>query len=480
MLRVLRGRWIVVAALAALVLASVSSASSVLGPPLFVVGATDDHALADGGAEMYGRMTGYGLSANRMNVSYDPAQPSTIVQQAALERAIAQAVAHGVRVFLSITPAHPADVTGEVNGPQKFADYAAQVARAFPQVTDFIIGNEPNLIQFWSPTYNPDGSIAGGASYEATLAASYDALKAVNPGIDVIGMGLSPRGNPNRRTIPPVRFIKAVGDAYRASGRTRPLMDNVGLHPYPDTNTDAPEKGYPWPNLGVPNLDRGQQAFWDAFHGTGQPTFQEEAAQRPDSFVKWVLDESGWQTNTVNLPGYTGTENVPPIDESTQATYNAAMISRFACDPHIAALLFFNFIDESDRGHFQTGLIRTDGNAKPSADAVKSAIARGCTGPQASWTHSTTVDGARVDWKGRVGRVAFLYSEEDATYTLTATPKKRSNSKSITVKGTIRAHLGQGVKVPGIPTQTIAKQYKLTVTFSAAAAPERTSTFKHS
>ena len=28
------------------------------------------------------------------------------------------------------------------------------MARAFPQVSDFIIGNEPNLIRFWSPTYN--------------------------------------------------------------------------------------------------------------------------------------------------------------------------------------------------------------------------------------------------------------------------------------------------------------------------------------
>ena len=41
---------------------------------MFAVGATDDHALADGGAEMYTRMTSYGLAVNRMNVSCDPAQ----------------------------------------------------------------------------------------------------------------------------------------------------------------------------------------------------------------------------------------------------------------------------------------------------------------------------------------------------------------------------------------------------------------------
>jgi hypothetical protein len=106
-------------------------------------------------------------------------------------------------------------VTSDPNGVKKFAAYTALVARAFPSVTDFVIGNEPNLGRFWFPTYKRNKSIAAAATYEKALAASYDALKAVNSEIDVIGLAVSPRGDDRpgsaRNTISPVRFIKAVG-----------------------------------------------------------------------------------------------------------------------------------------------------------------------------------------------------------------------------------------------------------------------------
>src|SRR5262249_46171963 len=160
-----------------------------------------------------------------------PSQPTTVQQQDQLERAIATADVRGLRVLLSIAPGHSTDVTGDPNGVAKFAAYTALVARTFPSVTDIVVGNEPNLGRFWFPTYNPDKSIAAAATYEKALAASYDALKAVNPDIDVIGLALSPRGDDRpgskRNTVSPVRFIKAVGDAYRKSRRTKPIMDNV-------------------------------------------------------------------------------------------------------------------------------------------------------------------------------------------------------------------------------------------------------------
>ena len=147
-----------------------------------------------------------------------------------------------------------------------------------------MVGNEPNLGRFWFPTFNANGTIASATTYEAALAASYDALKAVRPDIDVIGIAVSPKGDDRpgsaRNTISPVRFIKAVGDAYRKSGRKKPIMDNVALHPYPFVNTDPPDKGAPWPQVSVANLDRAEQAFWDGFNGTAQPTFEEAGVQR--------------------------------------------------------------------------------------------------------------------------------------------------------------------------------------------------------
>src|SRR3954462_13704194 len=391
---------LIIAAVAALVVAGASSGAPAkpISPLPFVVGATEDQVLGfdDGGAAIYTQMTSHLLGAIRVSVDYEPSEPTTVQQKDQLERAIDAAKDKNMRVIVGIQPGHSTDVTGDPNGVKKFAAYTALVAKAFPSVNDIVVGNEPNLGRFWFPTFNADGSIASAATYEAALAASYDALKAVRSEIDVIGIAVSPRGDDRpgsaRNTISPVRFIKAVGDAYRKSRRTRPIMDNAGLHPYPSSNTYGPTRGASWPNVSVPNLDRAQQAFWDGFHATAQPTFQESAAgnaQPAGPAVRWVLDEAGWQTDTRTLPGYFGTENTPPVDEAAQARYYQQTVQRYACDPHVAALLFFHWIDEADRDRLQTGFLRPDGTAKPAADAVGSAIADGCAGALVGWRHST-------------------------------------------------------------------------------------------
>jgi hypothetical protein len=483
------------AALALVAGSSASQRSTALGPSSLIVGATEDSALGeeDGGAAQYEQMASFGLGAIRMSVDYEASQPTTIQQQEHLQRAIGAALERGVHVMLSVAPGHSTDVTGDPNGVQRFANYVALVARAFPGVNDFVIGNEPNLGRFWAPTYSARGAIVSGATYEATLAASYDALKAVNPDIDVIGLALSPRGDDRplsaKNSISPVRFINAVGSAYRASRRTKPIMDNVGLHPYPNVNNDPPDKGYAWPNVGVANLGRAQQAFWDAFKGTAQPTFQEpgsRSAQGVGSSVQWVLDEAGWQTDTRNLPGYTGLENVPPVNEATQARYHAAIVSRFACDPHVAALLFYHWMDESDRDRFQSGLVRIDSTVKPGAVAVKEAVARGCTGPEVSWRHSTRIDGAGATWKPKRGFLFFVRANEDATFKATATPTKRAlmlakklkkKLKPVTVKGKIKAYVSSGIKLKGI-TYKKAGSYTFSVKMTADMNAARVMTFK--
>src|SRR5439155_13178771 len=314
--------------------------------------------------------------------------------------------------------------------------------------------------------------------------------KAVNPDIDVIGLAVSPRGDDRpgsaRNTISPVRFIKAVGDAYRASKRTKPIMDNVGLHPYPQANTDPPDKGAAWPNVSVPNLDRAQQAFWDAFNGTAQPTFAESGgakrAQDAGSAVRWILDEAGWQTHTGSLPGYFGSETTPTIDEATQARYYKAIVQRYACDPHVAALMFFHWIDESDRDRLQSGLVRADDTMKPSAKAVRDAVSAGCTGAEVTWRHSTAVDGVSATWKPKAGYLFFVKSFEEATFTATATPKKKAKKldkrlKPVTAKGTVKAYVGSGVKFKGITIKNASK-YTYSVKLAAAMNPGRRLTLK--
>jgi len=219
-------------------------------------------------------------------------------------------------------------------------------------------------------------------------------LKAVDPTLTVVGVGLSPRGNdrPAARSnvsTSPVRFLASLGAWYRASGRRRPLMDGLSFHPYPNAATDPLDRGYPWPNAGFVDLARIKQAAWDAFAGTAQPTTLDG--------LRLYLDEVGWQVDTAGRTGYAGAENVAVTDEASQAVVYGELLRRAACDPDVAQVNVFGFRDDALRTGFQAGLFRADGSPRPAADAVRGAVAEpGCaTGTGATWRPSKTVLGAK-------------------------------------------------------------------------------------
>src|SRR3989442_1815620 len=175
------------------------------------------------------------------------------------------------------------------------------------------------------------------------MAACYDSVQAVDPNITVIAFGLSPRGNDgfeasSNISHSPIRFLEEVGEAYRASGRTKPIADEVSIHCYPNLNTDAPTIGYAWPKIGCANLDRFKQAWWDAFHGTAQPLFREAGDSGAGPFVRIYVDEVGYQSRIPadKAPLYSGAEKVPPIDQTTQAPDYAPLVTLNGCDPNAA------------------------------------------------------------------------------------------------------------------------------------------------
>ncbi|HEY2072303.1 MAG TPA: hypothetical protein VGG88_01875, partial [Gaiellaceae bacterium] len=344
----------------------------------------------DGGAWFDSMLTGANLTEVRWTLAYN-GDPTTITELPFIQRAAPQAQKDGVHVVLALY-ARPASS----HDPTAFCTWAALVATTVQQwgINDFIVWNEPNTALYWSPQ-----NASAPAGYEALLADCYDTIHAADPNARVIGFGLSPRSNGPSQTAP-IPFIRAVGVAYRASGRMTPIMDQMSVHPYPNPNrpTDGPGVGYTNTDFfGVPNLDRVKQAIWDAFHGTMQPTTLNGLTFR--------IDELGWQTNTTAYTQYYHQENVAVVSEQTQTAFIQQAVQKyFACDPTVTDVELFLLVDEPTRdgrdqsgkyigGGWQSGLLTTGGQGVSTpkvaytADAPLFLASRSaCTAGMTTWT----------------------------------------------------------------------------------------------
>jgi hypothetical protein len=404
------------------------------------VGANDDSAKfePDGGAALYTHMSELGLEQTVIGVRFVPSEAMIVQGKVQLDRAIASATNASLQVVLAVYPYPPRELEAGMGSPSLFASYVGVLASIYPQVRQFVIGNEPNQPAFWRPQFDVSGNSVSAPAFGAYLAAAYDTLKDIDPGITVLGVGLSPRGNDrptarNNISTSPVRFLRSLGAWYRRSGRTAPLMDGFSFHPYPNEATDPLERGYQWPNAGFANLDRVKQALWDAFNGTAQPTTLDG--------LKLHLDEVGWQVDTAGRDGYHGQENVPVTDEVTQAVIYGQLIREAACDPDVASLSFFGFRDDGLRTGFQAGLERVDGSPRASEVAVQAAIPESCAGTTRPWAPGVSVLGAKVAVGAGRGDVdARVAAGEDARARICVRPaalvvSTAQRCRSVSVQG---------------------------------------------
>jgi hypothetical protein len=380
------------------------AASNAEATPRFGVAEDATKYAADGGASYYNRMATLRMVENRIAVRWNPVEPTEILEQRFLDRAVPVAAQLDVRLVFDVFAMDPF-AFGAQTDPRAalFAAYLQKLARTYPQVTDFIVANEPNERYFWRPQFTPAGAQASAADFLRVLSRAYDALKAVNPKIRVIAAGLSGEGN-DRTSTSPVRFLKAMGDAYRRSGRDTPVMDALAFHAYPQRNTHPPSRRYAWPNAGGADLARIKQAVWDAFNDTAQPTFPEAPQKAGVGTLGLVIGEFGWQVEIgpVLEERYTGKENVPTITEALQADYYAELIRMLGCDPAVTDALLLHLVDDPDLGRFQTGLLRLDLSERPSYGRVRTAIAAARTCKiQTSWSHATGVVGAKAIFAAR-------------------------------------------------------------------------------
>jgi len=320
--------------------------------PAIAWGVADDMSKYsdDGGAWFYGMLKGANLTENRWTLAWDPANPTAITELPFVERAAPVAQAAGIHVVLALYSKQSSQ-----HDPAQFCAWAATVATTVQQwgIHDYIVWNEPNTRLYWVPQKDGSGHDVAAPAYEQLLARCYDTLHAADPLARVIGMGLSPRASTSDSNEP-LDFLRDVGRAYRASGRTTPIMDQLSIHPYPNPNspTNPPDVGYEvGDRFGIPDLARVKQAVWDAFNGTGQPTTLNGLTFR--------IDEIGWQTDTSKLTQYVNPENVAVVSEQTQANDIKTMATKyFACDPTVTDVELFLLVDEKYRnGKDETGKV---------------------------------------------------------------------------------------------------------------------------
>jgi len=323
-----------------------------------------------------------GLNAIRLSTVWSPplTEPGPDELKSLQNAAIAGQF-NGIRVIISVYQFSRNTPTTAAMRAQ-FAAYAAAVAKAVPTVTDFIIGNEPNLNLFWMPQFSAKGVDLAAPAYEALLAETYDALKAVNPKINVIGGSVSPRGQDkaksSRQTHSPTTFIPDLGKAYRLSHRTKPIMDMFAFHPYGDNSSQDPAFAHPKStSIGIADYTKLVGLLRLAFDGTAQP----------GSKLPIIYDEYGLDSV---IPGdkssiYNGTEpaQTKPIPESLQGQRYGKAIDMIGCQPNVKIMLIFHVSDEPGLGQWQSGMYYADDTPKASLATVRQASERaasaGCT-----------------------------------------------------------------------------------------------------
>ena len=369
-------RFVLRLSLAALALSLLAVQPASAGIGMFV-GAAEDGAKRLDPVQAKARMdlaALAGVSTVRVTTTWTPGERSVGGDDRILLRNVsAAAQLDGVRLMLSIYPRdwRTTPLTSRARG--EFAEYAASIARAFPAITDFVIGNEPNLNLFWRPQFGPNGADVAARAYELLLARVYDALKSVSPDLNVIGGALAPRGQDKakaaRQTHSPTVFIKDLGAAYRATHRRQPIMDMFAIHPYLIPSRLPPTFAHPrTTTIGIADYPKLVRLLTNAFRGT---------AQRGET-LPIVYDEFGYQSKIPAAKRSLYTHLGAPaakdaIPEALQAKYYRQALALAACQPTVAGLLVFHVSDERDARRWQSGLYYSNNTPKSSLAPVRGA-----------------------------------------------------------------------------------------------------------
>lgn len=356
------GVWL---ALLGCALAACAAAPSAGAAPGLLVGVDDDTAKwRTRSGRLIATYRDLGLDAVRLTIPWQLGQNRPTREAGIYLHRAARMVARRQRVVLAVYgQPWQAPLTAEQR--DYYCRFIRHVVTRIP-IRDVVVWNEANSPQFWPAS-------AGALAYEALLAACWDRLRDVSPPVNLISTTAA--------HYDPAGFIREVGDAYRTSGRTRPLVTTFGHNPYPDNSAEPPwvrHEADP-ETVGQGDLARLLTAIGEAFADSGQPL------PGTGRTSVWYL-ENGFQT-AVPLRKrryYTGVETdprvLPPVaptgsDVRDQATQLRDALLLAYCQPGVDAYFNFELTDEELLAGWQSGVLWRDGTRKPAYQALKRAIA---------------------------------------------------------------------------------------------------------
>jgi hypothetical protein len=334
-----------------------------------LVGVVDDAARSSEPAAFVDELTASGFDALAVSSIWEPGETEPDTNEREVLRRVASAAhAGGVRLFIIVYQAGSATTPLTAETRSQFAAYAAAIATSVDAVHDLIIGNEPNLNRFWLPQFGPSGRNVSAAAYLALLAETYDRVKAAQSDIRVWGGTTAPRGSDRprarRATTSPTAFIRALGAAYRQSGRSQPVMDGFVHHPYPESAAVPIDLPHPKvTTIGLADHDKLVRLLAEAFDGTAQN----------GSDLPILYGEIGVETDipAAKQALYNRTEIAPTAPEREQAAAYRRTLELAACQPHVAGVLLFHLRDEPSLTGWQSGVRYADGTPKQSLAPVR-------------------------------------------------------------------------------------------------------------
>lgn len=265
----------------------------------------------------------FGADAVRVWVPWRGEIAPTAVRRVELSRA--ETAAHTTDVVLAVF-GFGAQTPTAAWQQRRFCGYAKAALALVPDARAVVVWNEANSRTYWRGTP---------AQYESLLARCYDALHSAR--VQVLDSTASAHD--------PIAFLGALASAYRASGRTRPLVDSFGHNPYPLTPSEPPTAVHRGGFVGEADYPKLVTAL--------------EAFGRTPSI--WYL-EDGFQTTK--------------ITPAQQARNVSEAIRLAACQPLVRAFFNFELVDETRAAGWHSGLIWRGGKAKPAATAFADAPRR--------------------------------------------------------------------------------------------------------